>query len=218
MPLLCSLSYEGLLLHFLNLLWHNCHHYSPDFCEQQFQFVSHLNNLQKLFDRSLTWGLTFVFWSEMSQQILDETWRHIPVPLRMNYGNINIPLTYFVPLSLGQIFKVHYIVLGEIFLSEEKDLHWFCLCLNKLNIQSPSSPWLNKLINKLTLQDNTVWYCFTLLIFGGPCHLSSLNQCSWDFISSESSLFIQSWKLFSYYHINMVNMEILIMNVPSQTT
>lgn len=75
---------------------------------------------QNLFDGLLTWGLTFVFWSEMSQQILDETWWHIPVPLRMNCSNVNIPLTYFVPQSPGQILKVHNIVLGRHFYQEQK--------------------------------------------------------------------------------------------------
>ena len=28
--------------------------------------------------------------------------------------------------------------------------------------------------------DNTVSYCFTLFICGGPCHLSSFKQCSGD--------------------------------------
>ena len=58
-------------------------------------------------------------------------------------------------------------------LSEEKDVHWLIiLCLCKLN-----KHWMNR-INKVTLKDNTVSYCFTLFICGGPCHPSSFKQCS----------------------------------------
>ena len=34
-------------------------------------------------------------------------------------------------------------------------------------------------INKLTLKDNTVSYCFTLFTCGGPCHLSSFKTVFW---------------------------------------
>ena len=47
------------------------------------------------------------------------------------------------------------------------------LCLNKLNKHSVCfNDWMNW-INKLTLKNNTVSYCFTLFIYGGPCHLST---------------------------------------------
>ena len=35
---------------------------------------------------------------------------------------------------------------------------------------------------------------FTLYIFGGPCHLSSVKQCSGDLsFTPQNSLFFQSW-------------------------
>ena len=49
--------------------------------------------------------------------------------------------------------------------------------------------------NKLILKNNTVSYCFTLLTFGGPCHLSSFSVL-WTLFPSENSLFIQLWKRF----------------------
>ena len=42
--------------------------------------------------------------------------------------------------------------------------------------------------------DNTISYCFTLFIRGGPCHLSSPNSVLETLFSSENSLFIQLWK------------------------
>ena len=43
-------------------------------------------------------------------------------------------------------------------------------------------------MNKLTLKDKTVSYYFTVFICGGPCHLSSLKQCSGDLIYSREQL------------------------------
>ena len=46
------------------------------------------------------------------------------------------------------------------------------------------------IINKLTLKDNTVSYCFTLFIFGGPCHLSvGPNLVLGAFFSSEQLVY-----------------------------
>ena len=45
----------------------------------------------------------------------------------------------------------------------------------------PFHDWINW-ISKLTLKDETVSYCLTFFICGGPCHLSSLKQCSGDLI------------------------------------
>ena len=44
-------------------------------------------------------------------------------------------------------------------------------------------------MNKLTLKDNTISHCFTLFIFGGPCHLSSFRQCYGNIIFPQKSFF-----------------------------
>ena len=56
-------------------------------------------------------------------------------------------------------------------------------CLNKLN-NTTLVAFLSEQteINKLTLKDNTVSYCFTSFKCGGPCHLSSFTQCSGNLI------------------------------------
>ena len=46
--------------------------------------------------------------------------------------------------------------------------------LNKLNEQTLC---FHDWINRPTLKDNTASCCCTLLICGGPCHLSSFQQC-----------------------------------------
>ena len=46
-------------------------------------------------------------------------------------------------------------------------------------------------INKMTLKDNT--RCFSLLTCGGPCHLSSFQQCSGTLFLPENTLFIH-WR------------------------
>ena len=56
---------------------------------------------------------------------------------------------------------------------------WSFKCLNKLNKQTVC---FHDWINKLTLKDNTISYCFTLFIGGGPCLLFSFKQCSGDLI------------------------------------
>ena len=44
-------------------------------------------------------------------------------------------------------------------------------------------------INKLTLKDNAVSYCFTLCECGGPCHLLGFNQ------------FVHIWKKYIYFWV-----------------
>ena len=65
-------------------------------------------------------------------------------------------------------------------------------------------------LNKLTLKDNKISYCFMLFIFGGPCHLSSVLG---TIFSSENRFFSQLWNsiifLSYYYPINIVNIKIL---------
>ena len=63
-----------------------------------------------------------------------------------------------------------------------------CPCLSFVTIQSLKvhyvvliHNWINW-IHKLTLKGNTISHCFTLFITGGPFHLCSFKQCSWDLI------------------------------------
>ena len=78
------------------------------------------------------------------------------------------------------LFKKEIKKLGTQFLSEEKDLHCVIFLPNKLNKQSLLFSRLNKLNKQTELKDNTISYCFSLYICGGPCHLSSFKQCSGD--------------------------------------
>ena len=48
--------------------------------------------------------------------------------------------------------------------------------------------------NKPTLKVNTISYCYTLFIGGGPCHLSSFRQCSLDLIFLWEKLVIFAMK------------------------
>ena len=58
----------------------------------------------------------------------------------------------------------------------------FLLCLNNLNKQSLCfHDWIHGM-NELTSKDNTVSYCFNLVICAGPCHLSGFKKCSEDLI------------------------------------
>ena len=94
---------------------------------------------------------------ELYQSI--STWK---VPRNLGTSLIGRVITsfYFSHQPLGYL-KEHSVVFGK-----EN------LCLNKLNKQTlPFLGW----INKLTLKGNTISYCFTLCIFGGPCHLSSFK-------------------------------------------
>ena len=61
-----------------------------------------------------------------------------------------------------QALNLRALCFGEEFNSEERDLHYST--------------------DKLTLKNNTISYCFTLFIFGGPCHISRYKQCSGDLI------------------------------------
>ena len=65
--------------------------------------------------------------------------------------------------------------------------------LTDIYLYLTQTKWTNSLcfhdwINKLTIKDSTVSYCFTLLICGGPCHLSSFKVLT-NLFSSENSLF-----------------------------
>ena len=89
------------------------------------------------------------------------------------------------------------------------------LCLIKLNKQTLHiQKWMNW-INKLTIKDKAISYCFTLFISGRPCHLSSFKHCSGTLFSSKNSLFIRWWKKIN---INIVNMKILSLNFYFKTT
>ena len=75
--------------------------------------------------------------------------------------------------------------------------------------QTKQTPFFHDWINKVTLNDNTLSFCFTLFICGGPCHLVS-NSVLGTLFSSDNSLFIQLSKIeifLSLYHylINIVN-------------
>ena len=75
------------------------------------------------------------------------------------------------------------------------------LCLNKLNKHSVCfNDWMNW-INKLTLKNNTVSYCFTLFIYGGPCHLSTNKFLRLYFPLWTAGLFSHSriWIFLSLY-------------------
>ena len=76
--------------------------------------------------------------------------------------------------------------------------------MNKLSLFS----WLNK---------QTISYCLTLFIFGGPCHLFQLQ------IPSENNVFIRVCKPFIfrilYYHlIQIVNIKLMSFGFSSKTT
>ena len=78
----------------------------------------------------------------------------------------------------------------------------------------------NDWINKLTVKDNIISYYFSLLMCGGPCHLSSFKQCSGTLLKS---LFMQFGKgkyfmNFCSYLIFIVNINILSLNYFSKTT
>ena len=57
---------------------------------------------------------------------------------------------------------------------------YFFFCLNELTKQTISICFhdLINWVNKLTLKDKIISYFFTLFTCGGPCDLSSFNQCS----------------------------------------
>ena len=90
-----------------------------------------------------------------------------------------------------------------------KDL--FFLCLNKLNKLS----CFHDRINKLTLKDNTVSYCFSLFICGGPCHLSGFKRCSGDLIFTLRTACLISYGkmlmsvLVWLIHFNIVHSQIM---------
>ena len=96
------------------------------------------------------------------------------------------------------VFKDALWSLGERCLVRKKDLHWLMfLCLNKLNKQT-----------FFVLM--TVSYCFTLLICGGPCHLSCFKKCSkgpYSPLSTACLFFCETIYIFLglyYYLINIV--------------
>ena len=71
----------------------------------------------------------------------------------------------------------------------------------------------NKLSKQTLCFHDLITSCFTLFIYGGPCHLSSFNVLGTIFFSV-NSLFNHLWKnyicLTLYYHlINIVNINIL---------
>ena len=76
--------------------------------------------------------------------------------------------------NMAFVLKEHYVDLGRNFRirNQKSKTDSFILCINKLSLSSR--------LNKLILNDNTLSYCFTLFICGGPCHPSSFKQCSGD--------------------------------------
>ena len=111
---------------------------------------------------TLSWFNSFFLWDRKGS-----------FPLTLNHITIKISVK----------LKVQRVVLGKRFWTEQKDLHSLMfICINTFNKQTLSfHDWISW-INKLTLKDKTVSYCLTLLISGRPCHLSSINQCSWDIL------------------------------------
>ena len=96
------------------------------------------------------------------------------------------------------IFKVYRVALGKI----KSCIDWLFLCLNKLNKQT-------------LLRDTTTWYCLTLFICGGPCHLPSFKQCP----GGLREQLVYSVMLSSFDHlINILNLKILSLNFFSKTT
>ena len=65
--------------------------------------------------------------------------------------------------SMSEPLKVHLVALGKAFQSEQKDVQW----QTKVNKQSD-------------LKGQHNFNRYTLFICGGPCHLSSFEQCSGD--------------------------------------
>ena len=90
--------------------------------------------------------------------------------------------------------KVHSVVwrrnLNQIFIG-------WCLMSDQTTLKNSLhfSDW----INKLTLKDNTILCCFTLLICDGLCHLSSVKRCSGDLI------FL--WKQLVYSVMEQINIS-----------
>ena len=70
-------------------------------------------------------------------------------------------------------------------------------------------------LNKLTLKDTTVSYCFILFLCGGPCHLQTVF---WDLIFLWEQLVYSVYKMFLIDLINIVNIKILSSNFFSKTT
>ena len=84
----------------------------------------------------------------------------------------------------------------------------------------------------MILEDDNIWYCFTLFICGGPCHISIFKQRFGDIIFLWEQ-FIQllnkigkEWKrkekkkviVILMYLINIVNIKIPSLNFFSETT
>ena len=76
-------------------------------------------------------------------------------------------------------------------------------------------------INKLTWKDNTISYCFILLICGGPCHLANFKQYFGDLIFLLEQLVysaIENKYFFNYFLINILSVNILSFNFFFKTT
>ena len=118
------------------------------------------------------------------------------------------------PVTTGHA-KVHYVVLGKKLWSD------WCFFIPKQTKQINSLCFhdLTNWINKLNLKDNRVSYCFNLFICGGPCHLSSFQQCSLDLIFLWEQLVYSVMEKSLYdFLINIVKIKILKLNFFSKTT
>ena len=70
-------------------------------------------------------------------------------------------------------------------------------------------------IHKLILKDNTVSYCFTLCICGGPCHLSGVKPC----FPQRAACLFSYWKnKYVWLCIKIVNNQIYSFNFFCETT
>ena len=87
----------------------------------------------------------------------------------LSFQNVPPTITTMQPHCRPPLFQSSLTVFFMPTQTEKKKTFGFHDCIN----------WMNK----LTLKDNTVSYCFALFICGGPCHLSSFKQCSGNLIS-----------------------------------
>ena len=74
-------------------------------------------------------------------------------------------------------------------------------CLDKPSLFS----WLNKL-NRQTLKENTISYCLTLFICGGPCHLFSFKHLS--FLREQLLYSLMERLIFPSLYHSLVNIEL----------
>ena len=68
---------------------------------------------------------------------------------------------------------------------------------------------MNNLNKQIDFKEQRNFYCFTLFICGGPCHLSSYKQCSGTLSSAEISLYYSLVEKSLFYYI-IINTNILV--------